>query len=152
MSQGRGEIKISNVLSEQIELLESLSIDAGNINVDVDKDRNVGIQYSYKIDDYNSVAAMISGVPGINMTVGYAIKTSDKRSNSVTTSIKFAYNNNTNRPPSSSVYQPVAEKSKSKSWEDILTNVFSFGLVCAVVAFGGTVGVASAPIFALGIS
>lgn len=118
-SSGKGNAEISAVVSEQIDILGSISFDMSNGSISVGDD-GIKIEYSADIDKYSTVAAYISGVPGVSLSVGYTITTSDNFDNSVSTSVEMTHwkniNNQNKAPATVPVPVPETEKEESRDW------------------------------------
>ena len=100
-SSGKGAMKISSVLSEQIDILSSISFDVKNVRVSLGTDKNISIEYSVDLDKYNTVTASILGMPGVSLSTKYTITTTDKYDNSVSTNLALTYNNENKSKPNS---------------------------------------------------
>ena len=112
---GKGKAELSAVISEQLDLVASLSFAMGNNGtVTVDGD-TISIEYSYDIDKYSSIAASISAKPGVSISAGYTITTTDKYDNAVSTSMELTQYNVPNKPSTGKV--PVTDSVPSKSEE-----------------------------------
>ena len=144
-SSGQGNAEISAVVSEQIDILGSISFDMSNGSISVGDD-GIKIEYSADIDKYSTVAAYISGVPGVSLSVGYTITTSDNFDNSVSTSVEMTHwkniNNQNKAPATVPVLVPVPEKEKSTDWGKVWLDLgIALGAtVIAGVAIAETVG------------
>ncbi len=112
---GKGKAELSAVISDQLDLVASLSFAMGNNGtVTVDGD-TISIEYSYDIDKYNTIAASISAKPGISISAGYTITTTDKYDNAVSTSMELTQYNVPNKPSTGKV--PVTDSVPAKSEE-----------------------------------
>ena len=149
-SSGQGNAEISAVVSEQIDILGSISFDMSNGSISVGDD-GIKIEYSADIDKYSTVAAYISGVPGVSLSVGYTITTSDNFDNSVSTSVEMTHwkniNNQNKAPATVPVPVPEKEKEASTDWswlekagEVALATGLSVATVIAIVETIGTFG------------
>ena len=149
-SCGQGNAEISAVVSEQIDILGSISFDMSNGSISVGDD-GIKIEYSADIDKYSTVAAYISGVPGVSLSIGYTITTSDNFDNSVSTSVEMTHwkniNNQNKAPATVPVPVPEKEKETSTDWpwlekagEVALATGLSVATVIAIVETIGTFG------------
>ena len=140
-SAGNGNLEISSVVSEQFELLGSISFDMSNGSISFGTDESINIEYSVDIDEYNTIAASISGKPGVSISAGYTITTTDKYNNSVSTSLELTHTNN-KLPPTGLVPNEsyVFEKENSKSydwyWLRAVAGVIVLGIAFGTDAFG----------------
>ena len=138
-SIGNGNLEISSVVSEQFELLGSISFDFSNLTFSRNTNGGISISYSADVDEYNTVFASISGIPGVSISAGYTISTTDKNNNFVSTSIELIYNNN-NLPPVGSVpaYSHKNESSESYDWYWLraVAGVIVLGIAFGTDAFG----------------
>ncbi len=100
-SSGNGGMKISSVLSEQAEILSSISFDANNISISIGSDKSISIEYSAHLDERNTITASVSGVPGISLSTEYVITTTDQYDNSVSSTLKLTHLNEDGLKPNS---------------------------------------------------
>ena len=135
-STGNGNFEISSVISEQFELLGSISFDMSNGSIKFDTDGSINIEYSVDIDKYNTIAASISGKPGVSISAGYTITTTDKYDNSVSTSLELTHTKNKFPPtglmPNESYFY---EKETSKSYDWYWLRAVA-GVILLGIAFG----------------
>ncbi|GEM_PF-1044622 len=134
-SSGLGNAEISAVVSDQIDILGSISFDMSNGSMSVSDD-GIKIEYSADIDGYSTVAVYISGVPGSSLSVGYTINTSDNFGNSVSTSVEMTSWNNKNNQNKGSKSETgtVPGKEESTDWGSIFLNL---GIAVGLSAVAG---------------
>lgn len=100
VKSGRGNIEVSAVVEDQLELAGSFSFPMGdNGSISVDNDGAISIEYSVDIDEYTTIAASISASPDASISAGYTITTTDKYGNAVSTSIELTHKVTKQGPP-----------------------------------------------------
>ena len=100
VKRGRGNIEVSAVVEKQLELAESFSFPMGdNGSISIGNDGSVTIEYFADIDEYTTIAASISASPNASITAGYTVTTTDKYTNTVSTSIELTHNAKRQDPP-----------------------------------------------------
>ncbi len=101
VKSGSGNIELSAVVAEQLEIAGSFSFPMGdNGSISIANDGTISIEYSADIDKYNTIAVSISSKPGVSISAGYTITTTDAYDNAVSTSIELTYKkSNYTKPP-----------------------------------------------------
>lgn len=148
-SSGQGNAEISAVVSDQIDILGSVSFDMSNGSISLGSD-GIKIEYSADVGKYSTVAAYISGIPDVSLSVGYTITTSDNFDNSVSTSFEMTHWKNNNQDKASApatvpvpvpvpapTPAPTPVPEKSTAWEKAANTGIAVGLT--VLAIGATV-------------
>ena len=96
-TSGIGNVELQNIINSQKELLKSVKITADNINVVVSDTMLYGVEYSSKIDEYNTISASISlNFWEKSASVEYTIKTQSFQNNAVSSTFGIEINTNSN--------------------------------------------------------
>ena len=100
-SSGAGTVDFESVFDEQVELLSTMSISNENASYSFSQDGAIGVEWSAKIDEYNSISTSISGIPGTYTEYEYTITTVLEKNKTVSTTfgLKDSSNSNNNPPP-----------------------------------------------------
>lgn len=111
---GSGNIEISSVVSEQLELIGEVSFPMGdNECVSVGTDGNISIGCCVSVDEYTAISASIAANIDLSITAEYTITTSDEHNNYVSTIIGL--NHSFPKLPSNQLRpQPKSEYVKEK--------------------------------------
>ena len=141
ISSGKGVIKLPDVLSNQLEILDSLSFDMKTGSVSIGRDGLITIKYTCAVDKYSTVVASVSGVPGKSLSASYEITTKDANDNSVTMSIGMVHwKNQNNVSTPAPVPVPVPEPEDDGILEKAGRIALATGLsLVAVLAIAETV-------------
>ena len=138
VKSGKGNFEVASVISDQLELLGSMSFSESNITYTLKSNRSISIEYSYQVDDYTSVAVSLSASlfkARSSISADYTVRTTDDYGNSVSMSIGLESQRDT--PPSPPpVVEPVPEPEKETvDVNPVFAGVVAFGaIVIAAVA------------------
>ena len=89
---GNGDINISAICSDQIELAKTFSFRTEGAQITYsDSDIVMGIEYSCDINEYTNISASVSVIPKTSLSAEYSITTECGDNNSVTTSMEITY-------------------------------------------------------------
>ena len=110
VKSGSGNLEVSSVISDQLELLGSMSFSlSDNMKVLIKGETGFEVEYSNQVDDYTTVAVSMSGM--INtLSATYTVTTTDTYDNSVSTSVGFMVSKNNSAPSTTMVPIPIPEK------------------------------------------
>ena len=114
VKSGKGNFEVASVISDQLELLGSMSFSESNITYTLKSNRSISIEYSRQIDDYTSVAVSLSASlfkARSSISADYTVRTTDDYGNSVSMSIGLESQRDTPSSPPP-VVEPVPEPEK----------------------------------------
>ena len=116
VKRGSGNLEISSVISDQLDLLASMSFSASDLTLSVSSDHSIEVEYSCKVDRHTAIIVSLSGVVNVSLSASYKVITTDAYNNSISTSVGLTYNNS-QKPNQVTVPVPEEELSTESNWD-----------------------------------
>lgn len=130
---GSGNLKISSVVSEQLELLGEASFPIGdNGSVNVENDGSVSIEFCTSVNEYTMISASVAANVK-SITAEYKITTSDEYDNYVSTIIGFQHSLPT-LPPNKQPSEEVEYETEDEYDGDLFVAIGS-----TIIALGASI-------------